>query len=86
MLKNDDLRLQTLERKSRVRNNQVDADKDIQPFISIPYIEGLFEKNSRILGNYNINIAFKNHKSLKMIFKLTKDLLKKNSLIAKPFA
>ena len=75
-----DLRLQTLERKSLLGNNQVVADRDIQPFISIPYIEGLSEKISRILGNYNINIAFKNHKSLKMIFKPTKDRLKKEQL------
>ena len=71
-----DLRLQTLESKSRLGNNQVVADRDIQPFISIPYIEGLSEKISRILGNYNINVVFKNDKRLKMIFKPTRDLLK----------
>ena len=75
-----DLKLQTIERKSRLGNNQVVADRDIQPFISIPHIEGLSEKILRILGNYNINIAFKNHKSLKMIFKPTKDRLKKEKL------
>ena len=74
------LRLQMLERKSRLGTNQLVADADIQPFISIPYVEGLSEKISRILGNYNINIAFKNHKSLKIIFKSTKDQLKKEKL------
>ena len=75
-----DLRLQMLERKSRLGTNQLVADAEIQPFISIPYVEGLSEKISRILGNYNINIAFKNHKSLKIIFKSTKDQLKKEKL------
>ena len=75
-----DLRLQTLERKSRLGNNQVVFDRDIQPFISIPYIEGLSEKMSRISSTYNINIAIKNHKSLKMIFKPTKGRLKKEHL------
>ena len=77
---NVDLKLQTLERKSGLGNNQVVVDRDIQPFISITYIEGLSEKISRIWGNYNINIAYKNHKSLKMIFKPTKNRLKKEQL------
>ena len=75
-----EFRLQTLERKSRLGRNQIVADTEIKPFISIPYVEGLSEKISRILGNYNINTAFKNHKSLKMIFKSTKDRLKKKQL------
>ena len=70
---------QTSECKSRLGRNQIVADTEIQPFISIPYVEGLYEKISRILGNCNVNTAFKNHKSLKMIFKSTKDRLKKNS-------
>ena len=60
-----EFRLQTLERKSRLGRNQINADTEIKPFISTPYVEGLSEKISRILGNYNINTAFKNHKSLK---------------------
>ena len=32
------------------------------------------------MGNYNINTALKNYKSLKMIFKSTKDRLKKEQL------
>ena len=32
------------------------------------------------VGNYNINIAFENHKSLKMVLKPTKDRLKKEQL------
>ena len=46
-----EFRLQASERKSRLDRDQIVADTEIQPFISIPYVEGLSEKISRILGN-----------------------------------